>query len=85
MQTIYHIVAEVCARDFPILAKLSVNQGHKFIDIIYEDIISGDNPTEITEQQIFEYVEEFIAKAISVSIDDVVDVMENPNDSQNMS
>jgi hypothetical protein len=64
MQTIYHIVAEVCARDFPILAKLSVNQGHKFIDIIYEDIISGDNPTEITEQQIFEYVEEFIAKAI---------------------
>ena len=85
MQTIYHIVAEVCARDFPILAKLSVNQGHKFVDIIYEDIISGDNPTEITEQQIFEYVEEFIAKAISVSIDDVVDVMENPNDSQNMS
>jgi len=64
MQTIYHIVAEVCARDFPILAKLSVNQGHKFIDIIYEDIISGDNPTEITEQQIFDYVEEFIAKAI---------------------
>lgn len=69
MQTIYHIVAEVCARDFPILAKLSVNQGHKFVDIIYEDIVSGDNPTEITEQQIFEYVEEFIAKAISVSID----------------
>ena len=85
MQTIYHIVAEVCARDFPILAKLSVNQGHKFVDIIYEDIVSGDNPTEITEQQIFEYVEEFIAKAISVSIDDVVDVMEKTNDSQNMS
>ena len=85
MQTIYHIVAEVCARDFPILAKLSVNQGHKFVDIIYEDIVSGDNPTDITEQQIFEYVEEFIAKAISVSIDDVVDVMEKPNDSQNMS
>ena len=79
MQTIYHIVAEVCARDFPILAKLSVNQGHKFIDIIYEDIISGDNPTEIVEHELYDYIEEFIVKAISVSIDDVVDVMEKPN------
>ena len=76
MQSIYQIVEEICSRDFPILARLSEKQQQKFIDIIYEDVLSGDNPTEITEQQIFDYIQEFIAKAISISIDDVVDFMD---------
>ena len=77
MQTIYQIVEEVCARDFPILARLSETQQKKFIDIIYEDVLAGDNPTEIAEHKLYDYIEEFIAKAISVSIDDVVDFYED--------
>ena len=73
MQTIYQIVEEVCARDFKILARLSETQQKKFINIIYEDVLAGDNPTEIAEYELYDYIEEFIAKAISVSIDDVVD------------
>ena len=73
MQTIYQIVEEVCARDFKILARLSETQQKKFINIIYEDVLEGDNPTEIAEYDIYLLIEEFIAKAISVSIDDVVD------------
>ena len=73
MQTIYQIVEEVCARDFKILARLSETQQKKFINIIYEDVLAGDNPTEIAENDIYLLIEEFIAKAISVSIDDVVD------------
>ena len=73
MQTIYQIVEEVCARDFPILARLSETQQKKFINIIYEDVLAGDNPTEIAEYELYDYIEEFIAKAISVFIDDVVD------------
>jgi len=73
MPTIYELVDEVCARDFEILARLSTNQRNKFVDIIYSDILEGDSPEEITEDAIFDYVEEFITKAISVSIDDVVD------------
>ena len=73
MPTIYELVDEVCARDFEILAKLSTNQRNKFVDIIYSDILEGDSPEEITEDAIFDYVEEFITKSISVSIDDVVD------------
>tara|TARA_R100000388_G_C7180986_1_gene128622 strand:- start:196 stop:447 length:252 start_codon:yes stop_codon:yes gene_type:complete len=73
MQTIYQIVEEVCARDFKILARLSETQQKKFINIIYEDVLAGDNPTEIAEHELYDYIEEFIAKAISVSIDDVVD------------
>jgi len=73
MPTIYELVDEVCARDFEILARLSTNQRNKFVDIIYEDVLLGDSPEEITEDAIYDYVEEFITKAISVSIDDVVD------------
>jgi uncharacterized protein YuzB (UPF0349 family) len=73
MPTIYELVDEVCARDFEILARLSTNQRNKFVDIIYSDILEGDSPEEITEDAIYDYVEEFIIKAISVSIDDVVD------------
>ena len=73
MPSIYQIVDEVCARDFEILARLSTNQRNKFVDIIYEDVLLGDSPEEITEDAIYDYVEEFITKAISVSIDDVVD------------
>ena len=73
MPTIYELVDEVCARDFEILARLSTNQRDKFVDIIYEDVLLGDSPEEITEDAIYDYIEEFITKAISVSIDDVVD------------
>ena len=71
--SIYQIVDEVCARDFEILARLSTNQREKFVNIIYEDVLAGDSPEEVTEDRIYDYVEEFITKAISVSIDDVVD------------
>ncbi len=73
MPSIYQIVDDICARDFEILARLSTNQRDKFVNIIYEDVLAGDSPEEITEDRIYDYVEEFITKAISVSIDDVVD------------
>tara|TARA_R100000951_G_scaffold94986_1_gene83922 strand:+ start:281 stop:514 length:234 start_codon:yes stop_codon:yes gene_type:complete len=64
MQTIYQIVEEVCLRDFPILGRLSEAQQNKFIDNIYQDVLSGDNPTEIAEHQLYYYIQEFIVKAI---------------------
>tara|TARA_R100000482_G_C5094229_1_gene132375 strand:+ start:145 stop:390 length:246 start_codon:yes stop_codon:yes gene_type:complete len=75
MPTIYELVGDVCGRDFPMLALLPKEKQTKFIDIIYDDVLEADNPSEITEQQIYDYVEEFIAKAVSVSIDDVVDFL----------
>ena len=60
-------------RDFDVLAKLPEQQQKKLINIIYQDILEGDNPTQISENDIYLLIEEFIAKAISVSIDDVVD------------
>tara|TARA_R100001163_G_C4933336_1_gene108335 strand:- start:121 stop:366 length:246 start_codon:yes stop_codon:yes gene_type:complete len=73
MPSIYQIVDEVCARDFEILARLSTNQREKFVNIIYEDVLAGDSPEEVTEDRVYDYVEDFISKAINVSIDDVVD------------
>ena len=73
MPTIYQIVDDICMRDFDVVAKLSEQQQKKFINIIYQDILEGDNPTKISENDIYLLIEEFIAKAISVSIDDVVD------------
>lgn len=64
MQTIYQIVEEVCLRDFSILGRLSEAQQNKFIDNIYQDVLSGDNPTEIAEHELYDYIEEFIIKSI---------------------
>ena len=75
METIYNIVGDVVGRDFPVIAKLSKEKQSKFIDIIYDDVLNADSPHKITEQQIYDHVEEFIAKAISVSVDDVVDFL----------
>ena len=73
MPTIYQIVDDICMRDFDVLAKLPEQQQKKLINIIYQDILEGDKPTQISENYIYLLIEEFIAKAISVSIDDVVD------------
>ena len=72
MQTIYQLVEEVCSRDFPVLALLSQKQQQKFIDIVYDDVLNGE-PEKLTEQELHDYIQEFIAKAISVSLDDIVD------------
>ena len=82
MQTIYQIVEEVCLRDFPILARLSDTQQNKFIDNIYQDVLSGDNPTEIAEHELYDYIQEFIVKAI---IKMLISLEENSNVLQNMS
>ena len=74
-QTIYQFVEEVCSRDFPILALLSEKQQQKFIDIVDDDVLNGE-PEKLTEQELHDYIQEFISKASSVSIDDIVDFFE---------
>ena len=80
MQTIYQLVEEICARDFLILSRLSETQQKKFIDVIYDDVLSGDNPSEIGEQELYDYIEEFIAKAISYILDDYIDITKGDKD-----
>ena len=75
MPTIYDLVGDVCGRDFPVLAKLSHETQTKFIDIIYDDVMNGDSPHKITEQQIYQHVEETIAKAVGLYLDDFVDII----------
>jgi len=65
MITIYQLVDEVCARDFPVLSMLTEAQYNDFVNIIYDDVLAGDNPQEITEDKLFDYIQEIIAQAIS--------------------
>lgn len=65
MPTIYQLVDEVCARDFPVLAMLTEAQYNDFVNRIYDDVMIGDNPQEITEDKLFDYIQEMIAQAIS--------------------
>ena len=65
MITIYQLVDEVCARDFPVLSMLTEAQYNDFVNIIYDDVLAGDNPQEITEDKLFDYIQEMIAQAIS--------------------
>ena len=73
--TIYQIVDEICARDFPVLSRLTTKSKDKFVDLIYEDVMSGDSPEKISEDKIFEHVQTVIALAISIYLDDCVDTL----------
>ena len=73
MPTIYQLVDEVCARDFPVLARLSEQTYNDFVNIIYDDVMLGDSPEEITEDKIYEHVLHSIASAVSFSVDNTVD------------
>jgi hypothetical protein len=70
MPTIFQLVDEVCARDFPVLAKLGQKTYNQLVYVIYDDIMCGDKPEEITEDLIFNYVEEFIARVLADNIED---------------
>ena len=65
MPTIYQLVDEVCARDFPILAMLTEAKYNDFVNRIYDDVMIGDSPEEITEDMLFDYIQSMIAQAIS--------------------
>ena len=73
--TIYQIVDEICARDFPVLSRLTTKSKDKFVDLMYEDVMSGDSPEKISEDKIFEHVQTVIASAISNWLDDCVDTL----------
>ena len=73
--TIYQMVDEICARDFPVLSRLTANSMEKFVDLMYEDVMNGDSLEKISEDKIFEYVQTVIASAISIYLDDFVDVI----------
>ena len=75
IQTIYELVDEVCARDFPILAKLTDKSRTKFVDVIYDDILDGDNPEQVSEQDIFDHIEQVILQGITKHLDDFVEVL----------
>ena len=65
MMTIYQLVDEVCSRDFPVLAMLTEAKYTDFVNRIYDDVMIGDNPQEITEDALFDYIQSMIAQAIS--------------------
>ena len=75
IQTIYELVDEICARDFPILAKLTDKSRTKFVDVIYDDILNGDNPEQVSEQDIFDHIEQVILLGITKHLDDFVEVL----------
>jgi hypothetical protein len=75
IQTIYELVDEVCARDFPILAKLTDKSRTKFVDVIYDDILNGDNPEQVSEQDIFDHIEQVILQGITKHLEDFVEVL----------
>ena len=65
MMTIYQLVDEVCARDFPVLSMLTEAKYNDFVNRIYDDVMIGDSPEEITEDMLFDYIQSMIAQAIS--------------------
>ena len=80
MMTIYQLVDEVCARDFPVLSMLTEAQYNDFVNIIYDDVMAGDSPEKITEDKIYEHVLHSIASAVSFSVENTVDFFYKDNE-----
>lgn len=64
MKTLYKTIEEICARD-DIIRKLSTQQQLKFVDFLYEDIKSWDDPTNTTEMEIIHRLGEHISHMVS--------------------
>jgi hypothetical protein len=57
------------------LAKLTDKSRTKFVDVIYDDILNGDNPEQVSEQDIFDHIEQVILQGITKHLDDFVEVL----------
>lgn len=71
--TIYQLVDEVCARDFPFFARLTSERYKQLVDIIYDEVMSGDKPEEATEDSIADFVEDFIAGVVAQAVEEIID------------
>jgi len=63
-KTLYKRLDEICAREH-IVNKLSANKYRTFVDLLYADLISWDNPLDVSEIDIVHRIGEHLTRMVS--------------------
>ena len=63
-RTLYKKLEDICAREY-ILNKLSATKFRTFVDFLYDDIRTWDEPMEISEVDIIHRIEEHMSYMVS--------------------
>ena len=66
-KTLYKRLDEICAREY-VVNKLSVNKYRTFVDLLYDDLISWDNPLDVSEIDIIHRIHEHLSVMVSSSL-----------------
>lgn len=63
-RTLYKKLEDICAREY-ILNKLSATKFRTFVDFLYDDIRTWDEPMEVSEVDIIHRIEEHMSYMVS--------------------
>ena len=63
-KTLYKKLEDICAREY-IINKLSANKFRTFVDFLYDDIRTWDEPMNVSEVDIIHRIEEHMSYMVS--------------------
>ena len=63
-RTLYKKLEDICAREY-IINKLSANKFRTFVDFLYDDIRTWDEPMNLSEVDIIHRIEEHMSYMVS--------------------
>jgi len=63
-RTLYKKLEDICAREY-IINKLSANKFRTFVDFLYDDIRTWDEPMKVSEVDIIHRIEEHMSYMVS--------------------
>ena len=67
-RTLYKKLEDICAREY-ILNKLSATKFRTFVDFLYDDIRTWDEPMNVSEVDIIHRIEEHMSYMVSSFLD----------------
>lgn len=68
-RTLYKKLEDICAREY-ILSKLSSSKFRTFVDFLYDDIRTWDEPMNVSEVDIIHRIGEHLSYMVSSSLAD---------------
>ena len=63
-KTLYKRLEDICARE-NVIAKLSDNTFRTFVDLLYDDIRTWDNPLDVSDTDVMYRIEEHLSHMVA--------------------
>jgi hypothetical protein len=63
-KTLYKRLEDICAREY-VVNKLTKDKFRTFVDFLYDDIRTWDNPTEVSDNDVMYRIEEHLSHMVA--------------------